>query len=66
MTRNSSSMFLRTTEWCERTCEVTHQVDAIHDADTKRHERLGEVDHLFTLGRNGQACHCQVSFLKGR
>lgn len=44
--------------------EVTHQVDAVHDADTQSHERLGEVNHLLALRCDGEAGHCQVSFLK--
>lgn len=44
--------------------DLTHQVDAVHDADTKGHERLGEVNHLFTLCCDGQACDCQVCFLQ--
>lgn len=41
----------------------THQVDAVHDADAEGHEGLGEVDYLFALCRDGEACDCQVSFL---
>ncbi len=46
--------------------EVTHQVDAVHDADAEGHEGLGEVDDLFTLCCDGEAGDCQVGFLKHR
>lgn len=42
---------------------LTHQVDAVHDADAEGHERLGEVNDFFTLCSDGEASDCQVSFL---
>lgn len=33
---------------------------AIQDADAHAHERLGEVDNLFTHISNGERSHCQV------
>ena len=43
--------------------DVTHQVDAVHDADAEGHEGLWEVNDLFTLCCDGEACNRQVSFL---
>lgn len=44
--------------------EETYQVDPVHDTDAEGHEGFGEVDDLFTLCCDGEACDCQVSFLK--
>lgn len=45
---------------------LTHQVDAVHDADAEGHEGLGEVYDLFPLCCDGQARDRQVGFLKQR
>ena len=42
----------------------TVEFSFVHDADAQGHERLGEVDHLLSLGGYGQPCHSQVSFLE--
>lgn len=38
--------------------EQTHQVDAVHDADSQGHVGFGEVNDLLTLCCDGEAGHC--------
>lgn len=44
---------------CEGVCwDITHQVDPVHDADAEGHEGLGEVNDLFSLCCDSEACNC--------
>lgn len=43
-----------------------YQVNSVQDADAQSHEGFGEIDHLLSLRRDGEAGHGQVSFLWGR
>lgn len=40
-------------------------MNSVKNTNSQRHEWLGEINHLLTFGCDGEACHSQISFLKG-